>query len=97
MGSINNIPALVQTVAWRRSGAKLLTEPMMVRLPTNKCIARPQRVKPTSVLSCLKEYFHAWSVLYLLAVYPFQYLTQGHAQLDLGFYARIGSNFYIVA
>ena len=29
---INNIPALVQIMAWRRPGNKLLSEPMMVRL-----------------------------------------------------------------
>ena len=32
---INNIPGLVQAMAWRRSGAKPLSEPMMVRLPTH--------------------------------------------------------------
>ena len=29
-GPINNIPALVQLMAWRRPGDKLLSEPMMV-------------------------------------------------------------------
>ena len=33
-GPINNIPALVQVMAWRRSGDKPLSEPMMIRLPT---------------------------------------------------------------
>ena len=32
-GSINNIPASVQVMAWRRPGDKPLSEPMMVRLP----------------------------------------------------------------
>ena len=32
-GSINNIPSLVQIMAWRRPDAKPLSEPMMVRLP----------------------------------------------------------------
>ena len=31
-GPINNIPALVQIMAWRRSGNKPLSEPMMVSL-----------------------------------------------------------------
>ena len=31
-GPINNIPALVQIMAWRRSGDKPLSEPMMVNL-----------------------------------------------------------------
>ena len=33
-GPINNIPALVQIMAWRRPGDKPLSEPMMVRLLT---------------------------------------------------------------
>ena len=41
---INNIPALVQIMAWRRSGDKPLSEPMMVRLPTHICVTRPQWV-----------------------------------------------------
>ena len=44
-GSINNIPALVQKMAWRRWGDKPLSEPMMVRLPTHICVTRPQWVK----------------------------------------------------
>ena len=31
-GSINNIPALVQIMAWRRTGDKPLSEPMMTQL-----------------------------------------------------------------
>ena len=34
-GPINNIPALVQIMAWRHSGDKPLSEPMMVSLPTH--------------------------------------------------------------
>ena len=49
-GPINNIPALVQIMAWRRSGEKPLSEPMMVRLPTHICVAQPQWVKRTNVL-----------------------------------------------
>ena len=41
-GPINNIPALVQIMAWRRSGDKPLSEPMMVSLLTHICVARPQ-------------------------------------------------------
>ena len=41
-GSINNNPALVDIMAWRRSGDKPLSEPMMVSLPTHICVARPQ-------------------------------------------------------
>ena len=41
---INNIPALVQIMAWRRPGDKPLSEPMMVCLPTHICVTRPQWV-----------------------------------------------------
>ena len=41
---INNIPTLVQVMAWRRPGDKPLSEPMMVRLPTHICVTRPQWV-----------------------------------------------------
>ena len=40
-GRINNIPALVQIMAWRRPGDKPLSEPMMVSLPTQICVTRP--------------------------------------------------------
>ena len=47
-GSINNIPALVQIIAWRRSGDKPLSEPMMVSLLTHICVTRPQWVNVTN-------------------------------------------------
>ena len=43
-GRINNIPVLVQIMAWRRPGDKPLSGPMMVRLPTHICVTRPQWV-----------------------------------------------------
>ena len=43
-GPINNIPALVQIMAWRRLGDKPLSEPMIVSLPTHICVTRPQWV-----------------------------------------------------
>ena len=49
-GPINNISALIQIVASRRSGGKPLSEPMMVNFPTHICITRPQCVKKTSKL-----------------------------------------------
>ena len=41
---INNIPALVQIMAWRRPGDKPLSKPMMVSLLTHICVTRPQWV-----------------------------------------------------
>ena len=44
-GSINNISALVQIMAWCRPGDKPLFEPMMVSLLTHICVTQPQWVK----------------------------------------------------
>ena len=44
-GPINNIPALVQIMAWRRPGDKSLSEPRMESLLTHICVTRPQWVK----------------------------------------------------
>ena len=41
-GPINNIPALVQIMAWRRPGDKPLSEPMMSSQLTHICVTRPQ-------------------------------------------------------
>ena len=48
-GPINNIPALVQIMAWRRPGDKPLSEPMMVILTTHICVTRPQWVNATDM------------------------------------------------
>ena len=39
---IDNIPQMVQIMAWRRTGDKSLSEPMMVSLLTHICVTRPQ-------------------------------------------------------
>ena len=44
-GPINNIPALVQIMAWRRPGDRPLSEPVMVNPMTHICVTRPQWVK----------------------------------------------------
>ena len=43
-GQINNIPALVQIMAWRRPGDKPLSEPRTESLLTHICVTRPQWV-----------------------------------------------------
>ena len=53
-GPINNIPALVQIMAWHRPGEKPLSESMMVGLPMHICVTRPQWVKTFS--SCWHWY-----------------------------------------
>ena len=44
-GPINNIPALVQIMAWRWPGDKPLSEPIMVSLLTHICASRPQWIQ----------------------------------------------------
>ena len=53
-GPINNIPALVQIMAWRPPGDKPLSEPMMVSLTTHICVTWPQWVN--SILHSRFEY-----------------------------------------
>ena len=58
-GPINNIPTLVQIMAWRRLGDKPLSESMMISLPTHICFSRPQWVKMDIVITrtnVLKSY-----------------------------------------
>ena len=43
---INNIPVLVQIMAWRLPGDKPWSETMMVRFPTHICVTQPQWVNP---------------------------------------------------
>ena len=50
---INNIPALVQIMAWRRPGDKPLSDPMMVCLLTHTCVTRPQWV--------MAHMWHRWT------------------------------------
>ena len=66
-GPINNNPALVQIMAWRRSGDKPLSEPMMVSLLTHICVTRPQWVKMGIIDTSPNEgrYMH-WLVAYYL-------------------------------
>ena len=59
-GSINNIPSLVQIMAWCRPGDKPLSEAMMVNLPTHICITRPQWVNTMRLgqnVCCLADNF----------------------------------------
>ena len=56
-GPINNIPTLVQVMAWRRPGDKPLSEPMMVRLPPHIWVTRPQWVNKL-VLMALQCWYY---------------------------------------
>ena len=51
-GQNNYIPSLVQIMAWRRSGDKPLSEPMVVSLLTHICVTRPQWVNQFMPYEC---------------------------------------------
>ena len=81
-GPINNIPGLVQIMAWRSPGDKPLSEPMMVSLTTHICVTRPQWVNPLTAGNtwvCIQHccywcpganYSARPSVSTVLAIYP---------------------------
>ena len=78
-GPINNNPALVQIMAWRRPGDKPLSESMLVRLPTHICVTRPQWVKkyPWAVLRHIRDLGFI-----SLMVFPSQFKFDGHFVLS---------------
>ena len=49
---IKNIPALVQAMAWRRLGAKPLSEPMLAISVMHICITRPQWINSLALGMC---------------------------------------------
>ena len=51
-GPINNNPALVQIMAWCRSGGKPLSEPMVVSLLTHICVTGPQWINIIWAVLC---------------------------------------------
>ena len=60
-GPIDNIPALVQIMAWRRPGDKPLSEPMVVSLLTHICVTRPQWVKGcVCTFVCIPSLYSDW-------------------------------------
>ena len=71
---INNIPALVQIMAW--PGDKPLSEPMMVSLLTHICVTRPQWVMiPDSSLYYL-------SIKMATRAPPFECLSRQHSDRE---------------
>ena len=55
-GPINNIPALVQIMAWRRRGDKPSSKPMIVvSLLTHICVTRPQWVNTRSPFNYIDQ------------------------------------------
>ena len=82
---INNIPELVQVMAWRRSGDKPLSEPMMVSLLTHICVTRPQWVK-----ACLQRLQWIPCKTLTLTTFPVHRLVTGRFPSQ-----RVISHWYI--
>ena len=90
-GPINNIPALVQIMAWRRRGDKPLSGPMMDRLPTHICVTRPQWVNSdlcSASLQCCVHY-HVIPYHIIMASICNQYNIRPHVELGWGFVSSI--------
>ena len=75
-GPINDIPALVQIMAWRRQGDKPLSEPMMVNLLTHICVTRPQWVKSVLTKMCNVIWLHLANNIQCTIK---SYLVSGHS------------------
>ena len=67
-GPINNIPSLVQIMAWRRPGDMPLSEPMMVSLLTHICVTRPQWVNHWSRKVMVFRWISHWQYHTMYAV-----------------------------
>ena len=65
---INNIPALVQIMAWRRPGDKLLSEPMMVSLLTHICVTGPQCVNTSEGTPIIKIKWSDYSLIFIMEI-----------------------------
>ena len=84
-GPINNIPALVPIMTWRRPGDKPLSEPLMVSLLTHICTTRPQWVKDMNChffLHCtiysLPVHMYRWCMYSFLSFNPYFCLLYRH-------------------
>ena len=65
-GPINNNPALVQIMAWHRSGDKPLSEPMMFSLLTHICVTRPQWV---NMVCCRFVWWYSYFNVFVSCIY----------------------------
>ena len=72
---ISIIPALVQIMAWRRPGDKPLSEPIMVRLPTHKCITQPKSFKSRWMCTCNWYHFSIFKHQTLFRFWQFPEIT----------------------
>ena len=101
-GPNNNIPALVQIMAWRRPGDKPLSEPMIFSFLTHICITRLQRVKTDHVMhSCINKLLHktwyslisTFFMVIFMAMYDCHYSTHLFAKyLLIQCFLQIGTD-----
>ena len=80
-GQINNIPSLVQIMAWRRPGDKPLSEPMMVSLPTHICVTRPQWVNLLMNEKISDGSFVDWALIYYRASVDLKTITSSNGNI----------------
>ena len=57
VGPMNNIPALVQIMAWRRPGDKPLSDPTMAILQTHIRVTRPKWVKRKACAAIKQDFY----------------------------------------
>ena len=79
-GQTNNISAFVQIMAWRRSGDKPLSEPMVFSLLMHICVTLPQRVKQAST----DQFFYMSRLSNCVGVWPHWILYQYYSANSLG-------------
>ena len=95
-GRINNIPALVQIIAWRRSGEKPLSEALVVRLSTHICVIRPQWVKKINASQTYLIIYEAlnWNSFWFM-LFSWQHQAYIHVTRTI-IYACFRFFFYII-
>ena len=86
-GPIDNIPALVQIMAWRRSGDKPLSEAMAFSLLTHICVTRPQWVQ--HLLNFIRAWIHKFNAFIGKIFYVKFY------SIDLKFHAKYHIHIFI--
>ena len=90
-GSINNIPVLVQIIAWCQTVDKPLSEPMMVNLLTHICDTRPQWASTFNLFYChiLMNWWRAWH----FCLSHFQWCNGRHLMFHTHIRTQIASMF----
>ena len=79
-GPINNIPALVQIMAWRCPGDKPVSEPMLIFVLMHICVTRPQWVNDGTLDNkhCLPDNLILLVISHWVPNYPLQWCHNEH-------------------